>query len=335
MPRIMGRMLEAFQMHAYTDKKITITETPIGELFTSIATGKLIPLAVTKAILRRAAVAQKLINVMLSGCVYELLPERAVSRAKELDEHFAEIGPIGPFHGLPTSVKEHIGMKDLDNTCGLVGWVGRKHHDDANILQILLATGAVLYVRTSEPQALAPGGSSGGESAFRALGGNLLVIRSEVVCGSIRSPAVQCGLYGLRPTTFRLPLVGLAAPSMGCDTIAGTIGSLNRSLEGIDIFMKVALHSKPWVSDPCLHQKPWITGQTSTDRLTVGLMIAYHEDSSKLESPITKVVTKLYECDGGELFADTLALSGEPGLPLTNYTLKDSSGVQNLTHQEA
>ncbi|KAF7944585.1 uncharacterized protein EAE97_005218 [Botrytis byssoidea] len=347
-------------------EEITITETPIEKSLASLATGKLSSLAVTKAFLRRAAIAQKLV----------------LARAKELDEHFAKKGPIGPLHGLPISVKEHIGMKDLDNTCGLVGWVGRKNHDDANILKILLAAGAVLYVRTNEPQglmmletvnniggrttnphntALTPGGSSGGESALQALVGSLLGIGSDIG-GSIRSPSVQCGLYGLRPTTFRLPLVGLAAPSMGCDTIAGAIGPLSRSLEGIDLFMKVALHSKPCVSDPSLHQKPWITGQTSTDRLTIGVMwddgivkpsppvtIALNEVVEKLKQVpgveiiewkpyqhdnAMKILTKLYACDGGEFFTDALALSEEPGLPLTNYTLKDSSGVQNLTHQQ-
>ncbi|TGO28232.1 hypothetical protein BPAE_0030g00180 [Botrytis paeoniae] len=338
-----------------SSEEVTITETPIEELLDSLATGMLSSLAVTKAFLRRAVIAQKLVN-----CVYELLPERSVARAKELDEHFAKDGPIGPLHGLPISVKEHIGMKDLDNTCGLVGWVGRKNHDDANILKILLAAGAVLYVRTNEPQglmmletvnnivgrttnphntALTPGGSSGGESALQALGGSLLGIGSDIG-GSIRSPAVQCGLYGLRPTTFRLPLVGLAAPSMGCDTIAGTIGPLSRSPEGIDLFMKVALHSKPWASDPSLHQKPWITGQTSTDKLTIGVMWddgivkpsppvtrALNEVVEKLEQvpgveiitwkpyqhdKAMKILTKLYACDGGKFFTDALALSGEP-----------------------
>lgn len=48
------------------------------------------------------------------NCVYELLLGRPVARAKELDEHFAK-------NGLPISVKEHNGMEDLDDTCGLVG----------------------------------------------------------------------------------------------------------------------------------------------------------------------------------------------------------------------
>ncbi|KAM0145531.1 hypothetical protein ACHAQE_011219 [Botrytis cinerea] len=358
-------------------EEITITENPIEELLASLATGRLSSLAVTKAFLRRAAIAQKLVN-----CVYELLPERAITRAKELDEHFAKNGPIGPLHGLPISVKAHIGMKDLDNTCGFVGWVGRKNNDDANILKILLAAGAVLYVRTNEPQALmmldtennivgrttnphntalSPGGSSGGESALLALNGSLLGVGSDIG-GSIRAPSVQCGLYGLRPTNFRLPIVGLAALNMGSDTIAGTVGPMCRSLEGIDLFMKVALHSKPWTSDLSLHQKPWTTGQTSTNKLTIGVM--WDDGIVKPSPPLTralnevveklkkvpgveiiewkpyqhdkamKILTKLYASDGGKSFTDALALSGEPGFPLVNNLIRDSPEVHNLTHQE-
>lgn len=44
-----------------TPEEITITETPIEKLLASLATGELSSLAVTKAFLRRAAVAQKLV----------------------------------------------------------------------------------------------------------------------------------------------------------------------------------------------------------------------------------------------------------------------------------
>lgn len=80
---------------------------------------------------------------------------------------------------------------------------------------------------------------------------------------------------------------------MGCDTIAGTIGPLSRSLEGIDLFMKVALDSKPWTSDPSLHQKPWITGQTSTDKLTIGVM--WDDGVVKPSPPITRALTEVVE----------------------------------------
>lgn len=43
-------------------EEITITEAPIEELLASLATGRLSSLAVTKAFLRRAAIAQKLVR---------------------------------------------------------------------------------------------------------------------------------------------------------------------------------------------------------------------------------------------------------------------------------
>lgn len=88
-------------------------------------------------------------------------------------------------------------------------------------------------------------------------------------------------------------MVGLAAPSMGCDTIAGTIGPMSRSLEGIDLFMKVALHSKPWTSDLSLHQKPWTMGQTSTNKLTIGVM--WDDGIVKPSPPLTRALNEVVE----------------------------------------
>lgn len=89
------------------------------------------------------------------NCVTELLPARALTRAEYLDAYLKEHGkPLGPLHGIPISVKEHIGMKDLDHNAGFVAWVGRTSPEDAHILQILEAAGAVFHVRTTQPQLL-------------------------------------------------------------------------------------------------------------------------------------------------------------------------------------
>ena len=80
---------------------------------------------------------------------------------------------------------------------------------------------------------------------------------------------------------------------MGCDTIAGTIGPMSPSLEGIDLFMKVALDAKPWVNDPSLHQKPWITGQTPTDKLTIGVM--WDDGVVKPSPPVTRALVEVVE----------------------------------------
>lgn len=276
-----------------TSAEISITEKDAGALVASLAAGELSATEVVKAFLHRAVIAQKLVN-----CVNELLPERALARAKELDEYYAQHKrPIGPLHGLPISVKSHVGMKDLESNTGFASWVGRKSPDDANVLKILLAAGAVLYVRTTEPQglmmietsnnlngvtlnphntALTPGGSSGGESALQALRGSPLGIGSDIG-GSTRTPAANCGIYGFRPTACRLPAIGICAYNMGCDTIMGTLGPMAPSLEAIDLFMKTVVDSEPWTTDLSLHQMPWrkvgpFLSAGASKKLTVGVM---------------------------------------------------------------
>ena len=84
-----------------------------------------------------------------------MLPERALDRARELDRHLKEKQQsIGPLHGLPISVKEHIGMKGLTCNGGFVCWADNVASDDALILKILWRAGCVFYVRTTEPQSL-------------------------------------------------------------------------------------------------------------------------------------------------------------------------------------
>ncbi|KAE8154674.1 amidase signature domain-containing protein [Aspergillus avenaceus] len=359
--------------------EVDITESPAEALVASLASGKLTATAVTKAFLRRAVIAQKLTN-----CIYELLPERALARAQELDDYLAKNGkPLGPLHGLPISIKGHVGLAGRDNTAGFVGWVGRKNEDDAKVVKILLDAGAVVYARTTEPQglmaletcsnitgntvnphntALSAGGSSGGESALQALYGSPLGIGSDIG-GSIRSPASNCGLYGFKPTTGRLPLVGCAAYVIGCETILGTIGPLSPTLDGINLFMKTVLAAKPWTSDPTLHQIPWRDQeshirQDGKKKLTVGVM--WDDGVVKPAPPVTRalqevvdrlksvseveviewkpyqqkealeILTRLYAPDGGKAFAQNLALSGEPYLPLLEWTLRDTPGIEEL-----
>ena len=181
---------------------VSITSLPPETLLARLATGDLSSVGVTKAFLQRAGLASNLTN-----CLTELLPQRALARATDLDAHLAKTGhPIGPLHGLPISVKEHIGMRDLDLNAGFVAWVGNVSHSDAQILKLLWKAGAVFYARTTQPQTLmhlecssnlygvtvnpfnrglTSGGSSGGEGALLGLRGSCLGIGTDIG-GSIR-----------------------------------------------------------------------------------------------------------------------------------------------------
>lgn len=252
---------------------LAITGKPVEVLLQELAHGTTTSLAVTQAFLQRAGLASKLVN-----CITELLPERALARAKWLDQYLAEHGKtVGPLHGLPISVKEHHAMKGLDLNAGFVAWVGRVAPDDSLLLKLLWAAGAVFYARTTQPQtlmhletssnihgvtvnpyntALTAGGSSGGEGALLGLRGSVLGVGSDIG-GSIRSPAANNGVFGLRPTTYRLPLAGMAATMHGAEHIVPVVGPLSTSLAGLAIFMHAVLAQRPWLHEPSLIPLPW------------------------------------------------------------------------------
>lgn len=52
-------------------------------------------------------------------CLTETLFDRALRRAKELDEHLDVTGEvIGPLHGLPISLKEQFDIEGVESTMG-------------------------------------------------------------------------------------------------------------------------------------------------------------------------------------------------------------------------
>lgn len=106
---------------------------------------------VTRAFCHVATVAQGLTN-----CLTEVFFGEALQRAAELDRHMEETGEtVGPLHGLPVSVKDHILVKGHDTATGYVAWAYEtKAEKDAVAVDILRKAGAVLYVKTANPQTL-------------------------------------------------------------------------------------------------------------------------------------------------------------------------------------
>ncbi|KAL8792910.1 MAG: hypothetical protein Q9195_004487 [Heterodermia aff. obscurata] len=266
-----------------SQREMVITDSSPECLLSYLIAGKWSSDEVTRAYLRRAALAQELVN-----CITELLPEQALSRARELDLFIKENKrPMGPLHGLPISVKEHIHMKGLTCNAGFIAWADEVATDDALILKILWKAGCIFYARTTEPQSLmhletssnlygttvnpfnrdmTSGGSSGGEGALLGLRGSCLGIGSDIG-GSIRSPAANNGLYGFRPTARRLPMGGSSFSRNGGSYIAATDGPLSTSLEGIELFMETVLAAKPWFTDTALVAMPWRKTEKLDDHL--------------------------------------------------------------------
>lgn len=135
-----------------TARECELTELPPEALLAGYADGTLTVEAVVCAFLRRAALAQKLVN-----CITELLPERALDRARELDGHVRRTGQlVGPLHGIPLSVKEHVSLRGLTVNVGFVSWAAesRVQKEDATLVRFLCQAGCVPFARTTEPQTL-------------------------------------------------------------------------------------------------------------------------------------------------------------------------------------
>ncbi|KAJ7246279.1 general amidase [Mycena haematopus] len=245
---------------------LEITESSVATLLSNLASSKWSAVQVTTSFYKRAIVAQQ-----LSNCLTEIFVDRALARAKALDEHLEKTGNVvGELHGLPISLKDQICIEGIESTMGYVSW-------NAVLVDVLESLGAVPFVKTNVPQtlmwpetfnhvfgrttnpnnrSLTSGGSSGGEGALIALKGSPLGVGSDIG-GSVRIPAGLCGVYGFRPSYNRIPYAGCVNSMEGQDSVLSVLGPLSNTLDGIKTFFKAVLSKEPWQKDPMVIRKRW------------------------------------------------------------------------------
>ena len=145
---------------------------------------------------------------------------RALDDAAALDRERREQGPRGPLHGIPVILKDNYDTFDMPTTGGSIALAGHVPDDDGYQVAKLREAGAVfigkanmhelafglttvssLGGQTLNPYdpARVPGGSSGGTGAAIASEFAAIGMGSDT-CGSIRVPAANNNLFGLRVT---------------------------------------------------------------------------------------------------------------------------------------
>lgn len=112
--------------------------------------------------------------------------------------------------------------------------------------------------RTANPynRTFSCGGSSGGEGALIGFNASPLGFGSDFG-GSIRSPSAYQGLYGLRPSSGRVPYYRMLNSMEGQQTIVSVVGPMAGSIEDVELIMKVMADSRPWTMDPYCLPIPW------------------------------------------------------------------------------
>lgn len=258
----------------FTPRELELTNATASEVVRKIAKREWTSLEVTRAVCKRAAVAQQLVN-----CLTEICFDEALQRAEALDRKMSESGPVGPLHGLPISLKDQFHVPGLDTTIGYISRAEAPMRTASTLVELLLNAGAVLYAKTNVPatlmsgetvnnvfgrslnpynRKLTPGGSSGGESALVAFGGSYLGVGTDIG-GSIRMPCHMTGIFGLRPSHGRVSYQNVGNTYVGQEAVISSAGPMCRSPEDIRLFMTSALAQKPWLQDPQCLPMPWRT----------------------------------------------------------------------------
>lgn len=178
---------------------------------------------------------------------------RARETADALDRERTSKGARGPLHGIPLLVKDNYETEEMPTTAGSVALATFHPKRDAELVRRLKAAGAVILGKTNMHELAAgiltvgsgfgqtrnpydldrtPGGSSGGTGAAVAANFAAAGMGSDT-CGSIRIPAANNNLVGLRGTQGLSSRTGIV-PLSSTQDIGGPIA---RSIQDLVLLL--------------------------------------------------------------------------------------------------
>lgn len=189
------------------------------------------------------------------GAFLVVFKERALKKAKELDEKFKKGEKLGKLAAIPIGIKDNIHIKGEMTTCASKFLTNYEAPFDSTVVSLLEKEDAILIGKTNldefamgsstENSALqetknpwnlncVPGGSSGGSGA--AVGARFCPIAlGSDTGGSVRLPAAFCGVAGFKPTYGRVSRFGLVAYGSSLDQI----GPIATNAQDIALVMEV------------------------------------------------------------------------------------------------
>jgi Asp-tRNA(Asn)/Glu-tRNA(Gln) amidotransferase A subunit family amidase len=184
--------------------------------------------------------------------------DTARERAQELDDRFDSSGEfVGPLHGIPVVVKDHIETTDMPTTYGSEAFEEYYPDSESAVTQRLRDAGAVILAKTNMPDWATswfgfssvagrtknpydldhdPGGSSSGTGA--AVAANLGTVGIGSDCGgSIRVPASFDNLVGVRVTPGLISRSGVSPLVSQQDTAGPMTRTVRDSAKMLDVLV--------------------------------------------------------------------------------------------------
>jgi aspartyl-tRNA(Asn)/glutamyl-tRNA(Gln) amidotransferase subunit A len=227
------------------------------------------------------------------GAFIRIDPEGALAAARHAEQDIMAGRTLGPLHGIPVGAKDNIDFAGVPTTCHSKILLDNVAAQDAACIANLRGAGAIMLGKQSLhefafggpskelPFPFArhpwnvdyhPGGSSSGSGVALAAGFVPLSVGTDAG-GSIRNPAGNCGVVGLKPTydlvsrrgvfpvAFTLDHVGPMARSVADIALLldGLVGpgrersygaDLDRGVKGLRIGFVRQWHEKDMTADP-------------------------------------------------------------------------------------
>jgi aspartyl-tRNA(Asn)/glutamyl-tRNA(Gln) amidotransferase subunit A len=183
--------------------------------------------------------------------LYLLRPELALQQARASEARWRRGAPLGPLDGVPVTIKENIATLGDPTPLGTAATELVPAAADAPPAARIREAGGVMVAKTTMPDygmlssglssfhklarnpwdlGVTPGGSSAGAAAAAAAGYGPLHIGTDIG-GSLRLPAGWCGIFTLKPSLGRIPIV---PPYMG-----RAAGPMTRNVADSAWFMQV------------------------------------------------------------------------------------------------
>jgi aspartyl-tRNA(Asn)/glutamyl-tRNA(Gln) amidotransferase subunit A len=287
-------------------------ELSIAEAGAALRSGSLTSTALTEHALARVAAVDPRLNAFV-----RVTEERALADAARADRELATGVDRGPLHGIPYALKDIIDVAGVPTTCSSALLLENVPSEDSHVQRRLAAGGAVLMGKlgTAEFALGGPGfdlpfppprnpwnpehftgGSSAGSGS--AVGGGLvrLALGSDTG-GSIRSPASNCGVVGLKPTYGAVSRRGVYPLSYSLDHV----GPLGWNVSDVALAMNVIAGFDP--ADPGSVDAPVPDYIAQLGQGVEGLRIGYARDFFATVAGVSPEVVALIDAAAERLSA--------------------------------
>ncbi|MGO9127359.1 MAG: amidase [Terriglobales bacterium] len=223
----------------------------ILEVGRRLHTRELSPVELAKDCLARIEKLNPVLNAFIT-----VTADLALDQARQAEAEIQRGYWRGPLHGIPLGLKDLLDTAGTRTTAASALFKDRIPTQDAEVVRRLRNAGAVFLGKQNlhefayggssmisyygevhnpwDPARIA-GGSSGGSASAVAAGLGFGAIGTDTA-GSIREPAAQCGVVGIKPTFGRVSARGVIPLSSSLDHV----GPIARTVSDVAVLLQAA-----------------------------------------------------------------------------------------------